>query len=117
MQFELLPERQLGAGQAIALAIGILGDLPCGGFQGIDRRLIEDVILRTRQDANGNLLPDVGATTADRLGIEPETRRQVAEQYERFNAAKSDEGRAAIGRVLDAMEAKVGVSAKSQDTN
>lgn len=42
------------------------------------------------------------------------SRRQVAEQYDRFNAAQNDEGREAIARVLDAMEAKVGVSTKPQ---
>ncbi|WP_203545382.1 hypothetical protein [Candidatus Laterigemmans baculatus] len=55
------------------------------------------------------------AASVERFGTRL-SRRQVADQYERFNLERTPEGRAAIGRVLDAMEAKVGVSSQPPQT-
>lgn len=52
---------------------------------------------------------DAFVSSIERFGTRL-SRRQVASQYDRFNATADEAGRAVIGRILDAMEARVGVS-------
>lgn len=52
---------------------------------------------------------DAFAASVERFGTRL-SRHQVAAQYDRFNATADEASREVIGRILDAMEARVGVS-------